>query len=88
MLTVKLAKLVAAGIVTDNGTVRAVVLAAMVTEIPATGAALVNITVQEAEALDARFAGLHESEETRVDAPKLITAFAEAAPVVAVRVVF
>lgn len=84
----KVAKLVAAGIVTDNGTLRAVVLLAMVMEIPAMGAALVNITAQEPDELGDRFAGLQESEDTTVAAPKLITAFAEVVPVVAVRVAF
>ena len=67
----------AATTVTEAGTVKAVLLLDSVTIAPPAGAALLRVTVQMAEELGRRLAGLQASEETTVDAVRLTVAVAE-----------
>lgn len=84
----KVAEVAAAGTATDCGRVRSAALLARVTEMPPEGAALVRVRAQVPEALEPNPAGLQETDDTSVTAPRAMTVFTELAPSVAVRVAF
>lgn len=74
--------------VMEVGAVRALLVWDTVTCVPPAAAGLVRVTVQLVELLAVRLAGLQERDDTSVAAPKLMTAFTELKPTVAVRVAF
>jgi hypothetical protein len=85
-VALKVALAVPDAIVTDAGTVRAVLLLASVTVEPAAGAGCVNVTVQVLTSPWPVVFGLHTRSEINPGAIRLILAVFELAPNVAVSV--
>ena len=83
----KVLEVAAAPTITEGGTRNAAVLLTSVTVMPPEGAALLSVTVHWLEAFWPILAGLHESEDTKTGAVKLMMLFTELTPSVAVRVV-
>jgi hypothetical protein len=74
-VTLKFALAAPAAIVTDPGTVRAVLLLARATVAPPEGAACVSLTVHVLAPPGPRLLGLHDTAETSAGATRLIVAF-------------
>ena len=77
VVALKVAVLALAATVTEAGTARVVLVLFRVTAAPPAGAACERVTVQVLEAFCPRLEGLHESDDTRTGATRLIPAFAE-----------
>ena len=86
MVELKVAEVEPAATVTEAGIVSAVLVSVKVAEAPPVGAALLKVTVQVLEAFGPRLVGLHESDDTRTGATRLMVAFAELLLYVAVTV--
>ena len=76
-VTVKVAEVAVAATATEAGTVNDVLLFDRVTLAPPEGAACVRVTVQLLDAFGPRLLALHESEETRTGATKLMLVLTE-----------
>jgi hypothetical protein len=87
VVAVKVAEVAAAATVTDGGTARVALVLVRVTAAPPAGAALLRVTVHVLEVLGPRLVGLQASEETSVDATRLMLVLAELLLYVAVIVV-
>ena len=76
-LAVKVAEELAAGTLTEAGTIREKLLSESETVVPPEGAAADNVTVQVLVELGPRLVGLQFSVETSIDATRLTLALAE-----------
>jgi hypothetical protein len=74
VVALKVAVVAPAGTVTGAGTVRYGLLSVSVTSAPPTGAALVRVTVQVLEPFCPRLVGLHTSDDTAIEAARLMVA--------------
>ena len=77
VVALNVAVVAAALTVTDAGTVSVEFVLDSVTTTPPPGAGLVKVTVHVVAALGPRVAGLQASDETAIDAARVIVAFAE-----------
>jgi hypothetical protein len=77
VVALKVAEVAAAATVTNAGAVRVVLELDRVTEAPPEGAALVRVTVQVLVALGPRVVGEQASEETRIEAERVMLVLAE-----------
>jgi hypothetical protein len=77
VLALKVAEVAAAATVTDAGTVSVELVLDRETEAPPAGAALVSVTVQVLEELGPRLVGEQASDETTIDATRLMFVLAE-----------
>ena len=77
VVALKVTDVAAAGNVTDAGTVSIELVLARVTIAPPAGGALVRLTVQVLDELGPRLAGVQASEETRIEAVRVMFVLAE-----------
>jgi len=77
VVTLKVADVLVAATVTDEGTVSAALVFDKLTLAPPVGAACVKVTVQVLEEFCPRLPGLHDNVETVADATRLTLVLAE-----------